>query len=88
MDAVESVLQGRQSVTILEMEWDENPGRLARKLQHRHPGDGTSCVASVAGTTTNVGRLAAAEESAPRPHWLHDRGCDNWAPMNAITVNV
>ncbi len=28
--------------------------------------------------------IAEAETSAPRPLWLHDRACDNWAPLLAV----
>ena len=28
--------------------------------------------------------IAEAETSTPRPLWLHDRACDNWAPLLAV----
>jgi hypothetical protein len=30
--------------------------------------------------------LAEAEETAPRPEFLHDRGCDNWAALFSIGI--
>lgn len=36
----------------------------------------------------NRAEIAESESKSPRPEWLPDRACDNWAPLFAIGMNA